>query len=147
MPNYIKGDDLIMSVWDGTSAYKPIACLTSNSLSQTRNIIESQTKCSPGVINKTPGTISNEMTFEGEYIDTTSGGGDTAKASHDYLIDIMNAGTKRAYKFSSGISGTDYYAEGYLSDLTLDAAAGDSITTFSGTLAIDGTVSTTDPEA
>ena len=46
----IKGEVVILSIWDGTSAYEPLACLTSNSLSETVDIIESQTKCNPGVI-------------------------------------------------------------------------------------------------
>ena len=57
MSNFIKGDALILWFWDtsGTPAYKPVACLTSNSLSQTRNIIESQTKCAPGLVEKDSG--------------------------------------------------------------------------------------------
>ena len=60
MADFIKGDSLILYVWD-SSAYRPIACLTSNSIAQTRNIIESQTKCDPGVIKKTSGSLSNEI--------------------------------------------------------------------------------------
>ena len=44
MSTFIKGDAVILSIWDGV-AYEPIGCLTSNSLSITRNVIETQTKC------------------------------------------------------------------------------------------------------
>ena len=55
------------------------------SLAQTRNIIESQTKCDPGLVVKDAGSLTYEISFEGQYIDTTSTGGETDKASHDYL--------------------------------------------------------------
>ena len=71
MSDFIKGDGLILYLHDG-SIYRPVACLTSNSLSQTRAVIESQTKCTPGLIEKTGGSLSYEISFEGQYIDTTS---------------------------------------------------------------------------
>ena len=84
MSNFIKGDNIILYVHDG-SIYRPIACLTSNSLSQDVNVIESQTKCDPGVVIKDPGSMTYEITFEGNYIDTTSVGAEVTKASHDYI--------------------------------------------------------------
>ena len=63
MSTFIKGDVIILSLWNGTDAYEPIACLTSNSLSLTRNVIESQTKCDPGLITKTPGSYSYNISF------------------------------------------------------------------------------------
>ena len=60
MSNFIKGENLILYIHDDT-IYRPIACLTSNSLSQTLNIIESQTKCDPGVVIKDAGSMSYEI--------------------------------------------------------------------------------------
>ena len=147
MADFIKGDSLILYVWD-SSAYRPIACLTSNSIAQTRNIIESNTKCDPGVIKKTAGSLSNEISLEGQYIDTTSVGGDTAKASHDYLKSLMDSGSENDYKMDTGLTDNDaYYASGILSDLSLDASAGDELATFSATIAVNGNIGTTDPNA
>jgi hypothetical protein len=75
---------LVLYIYDG-AVYRPVACLTSNSLASTVSVIESQTKVRPGVIEM-GGTASHMVEAEGEYIDTTSVGGDTAKASHDYLF-------------------------------------------------------------
>ena len=67
MSELIKGDAEILSLWDGL-AYVPFACLTSSSLAETRNVIESQTKCDPGFVTRTAGSYSYEISFEGEYI-------------------------------------------------------------------------------
>jgi hypothetical protein len=59
----------ILYIYDG-AAYRPIACLASNSLATTVSVIESQTKCNPGTIQKQGGTFT--INWTGEYIDTTS---------------------------------------------------------------------------
>jgi len=140
----IKGDAIILYVWDAT-IYRPIACLTSNSLNEAREIIEGKNKCNPGVISKEIGTYSYELSAEGEYIDTTSSGSEITKASHDYLRTI--ADTKVAWKMDTGLTDTSaYYGTAIISDLTLDNPAGE-ISTFSATLSGDGAIVTTDPNA
>ena len=143
MSAFIKGETLILSLWNGTDAYEPIACLTSNALSMTRNIIESQTKCDPGVIVKNPGSLSYEVSFEGQDIVNESG-----KFSHDGLFTLMNVaqGTSNTWKLDTGQSGTvAYYGTGVLQDLERTDPAGDELVTFSGTLSGSGLILTTDP--
>jgi len=145
MSVFIKGDALILSVHDG-STYRPIACLTSNSLSQTRAVIESQTKCEVGTIQRDPGSISYELTFEGQYIDTTSVGAEITKASHDRLKIEIETGLIDTWKLDTGLADTvAYYGTAVLSDLSLDAPAGDEFATFSGTLSGSGLIVTVDP--
>lgn len=141
----IKGDVLVLSVHDG-SAYRPIACLTSNTLSETRAIIESQTKCDPGVIEKAAGAYSYEISAEGEYIDTTSVGGDTTKASHDYLRGLMTAGNAITWKMDTGLTDTAaYYGTAFITDLSAEAPSGGEFTTFSCTLSGSGSIVTVSP--
>ena len=143
----IKGEHGVVYIWDSL-AWKPIACLTSNSLSSTLSIIESTTKCNPGVVGKTPGTINNSIDAEGEFIDTTTIGGDTAAVSHDKLFALQQAKTKVQFKYDPDITNTDmakYYGDAYFTDLTLDQGSGDEISTFSVTIEVDGAISTTDP--
>lgn len=142
----IKGEVIIVYFWD-TDAYKPVGCLTSNGLTQTRNIIESNTKCNPGVVTKTAGALSNEISFEGEYIDSTSATGDTSVVSHDYMFGLMNNATLIDWKMSTGLADEpDYFGtNAILSSLDLTAPAGDEVATFSGTLAVDGAIVLTDP--
>jgi len=142
----IKGEVGILYVHDGT-IYRPVACLTSNSLSSAVSIIESQTKCFPGVVKKQAGVFSYTIDAEGEYIDTTSIGGETTKASHDYLLTKQIAKTAITWKLDTGVTGAIYYGSAILSDLSLDQGAGDEISTFSVTLEGDGAIATVDPEA
>ena len=145
MATFIKGDVLILSIHDG-SAYRPLACLTSNSLSESMGVIETVTKCDPGVTQKEAGTYSYDISAEGEYIDTTSVGGETTKASHDYLHSIFAAGNPITWKMATGIADTDaYYGTGYVTELSADAPTGDEFATFSMTISGDGSIVTADP--
>lgn len=140
----IKGEIGILYVWDG--AYKPIACLTSNSLSTAVSVIESNTKCFPGVTKKQAGISSYTLEAEGEYIDTTSVGGDTAKASHDTLLELQDLKELVTWKLVTGVTGATYYGEALLSDLSLEQGAGDELSTFSVTLDGSGSITKVDPK-
>jgi len=143
----IKGDNGILYIYVG-SAYKPIACLTSNSLNSSVAMIESQTKCFPGVIKKTPGSFTYSLDAEGEYIDTTTAGGDTAKQSHDALFALQQAKTIVEWKLDTNIadaSSVKYYGNAYITDLVADFGSGDEVTTFTATFDGDGAIVTTDP--
>lgn len=142
----IKGEVGIIYVHDGT-IYRPIACLTSNSLSSAVSVIESNTKCFPGVTKKQAGNFSYTIDAEGEYIDTTSVGGETTKASHDFLLAKQMAKTLANWKLDTGVTGAIYYGSAILSDLSLDQGSGDEISTFSVTLDGDGAIVLVDPKA
>lgn len=140
----IQGDALIVSVREG-AAYRPIACLTSNSFEATREIIENQTKCDPGNVVKSPGAASYTLTMDGQYIDTTSVGGETTKASHDYLLGLLAAGTYHDWKIDTGLADTPaYYVNGILTSLSMSGDAGDNAT-FSATVEVSGGYTTTAP--
>ena len=145
MSTFIKGDDVILSIWNGTDAYEPIGCLTSNEISITRNIIETQTKCDPGVIIKAAGSTTSEVPFEAIYIKTESG-----KTDFDALLAFINvaSGTSQTWKMSSDqTSPVAYYGTAILADLSLSASAGDEFATYSGTLSNTGLIVTVDPNA
>lgn len=142
----IKGELGILYVHDGT-IYRPIACLTSNSFSPSVSIIESKTKCNPGVTIKQAGIFTYTLEAEGEYIDTTSVGGETTKASHDYLFTKLTAKLPITWKLDTGVTGVIYYGNAIITDLPLEQGAGDELSTFSITLEGSGAVVTVDPEA
>ena len=147
MGKFIKGDAIILYVWDA-ALYRPVACLTSNSLNQTRNIIEAQTKCDPALVIKEGGSLSYEITFEGLYIDTTSipPAGNPLLASHDYLKTVIEAGLPITWQLDTGlVDNPNYWGTGILSDLGMDAPAGDEFVNFSGTLAGSGAIVEVDP--
>ena len=142
----IKGEVGILYIHDGTM-YRPVACLTKNSLKNTVGIIESKTKCNPGVTIKQAGIQNYTIDADGEYIDTTSVGGDTTKASHDYLLPIQQARQQITWKLDTGVTGVIYYGSAIITDLALDQGAGDEISTFTLTLNGSGDILTTDPNA
>lgn len=147
MANPIKGENGILYIYV-SSAYKPVACLTSQSLSSTVSIIESNTKCNPGVTTKSPGMFSYSISADGEYIDTTTVGGDTTKRSHDALLALQMAKTTVNWKIdtdSTNAASVKYYGSGILSDLSLDQGAGDELSTFSATIDGSGAIVLTDP--
>lgn len=143
----IKGEKGIVYIWD-SAAYKPFACLTSTSLSTNVSIIESNTKCFPGVTKKTAGTFNGSLSLEGEYIDTTTAGGDTAKKSHDALFLLQQSKSKISWKLDTNVDNVNsikYFGDAFISDLTADFGSGDDLTTFSATLDVDGAILLNDP--
>lgn len=146
MSTPIKGELGILYIHDGT-IYRPVACLTKNSLKTAVSIIESKTKCFPGTTKKQAGTFNYSIDADGEYIDTTSVGGEVTKASHDYLLTLQQAKTAVTWKLDTGVTGAVYYGDAILTDLNLDQGAGDEISTFSVTLDGDGDIVTVDPNA
>src|SRR3972149_8852398 len=126
MSTPIKGELGILYVHDGT-IYRPIACLTSNSFSPSVSVIESNTKCDPGVTIKQAGIFTYTLEAEGEYIDTTSVGGEITKASHDFLFTKMVAKLPIVWKLDTGVTGVIYYGNAIITDLPLDQGAGDEL--------------------
>ena len=135
----------ILSIWD-VSVYKPIACLTSNSLSTALSVIESNTKCDPGNTVRNANEFSYDLSADGEYIDSTSVGGETTLASHDWLLVKQMAKTNVSWKLDSGLADTIYYGTAIISDLNLDQPS-DANSTFSATLSGSGAIVLVDPNA
>ncbi len=140
---FIKGNTVIFSVYD-TSAYEPLACITSSSISESVDIEEVETKCDPGNIVKTPGSYAYEITADGIYIDE---GVDTGKQSHAKLKALLRAKTLITWKMATGISSPSAeYGTGYITALDLTGEAGANAT-FSVTISGTGAIVSTDPKA
>lgn len=150
------GKNLILSIYNGIDAFEPLACLTSNSMAETMSMLESTTKCDNGKRKILPDTYSANHSFEGELIDTTTSGGNTAKTSWDSLKARFRNGEELLWKLHT-VSWNNQdppvatddgfikeYGRGYVSDLEITGAVGEFIT-FSGTLEINGAISNTDP--
>lgn len=146
MADKIKGEGLILYIHDG-ALYRPVSCLTSNSLNTELAVIESQTKCAPGVVEKQAGAFSYTIEADAQLIDTTSVGGDDTKASHDYLLTIQQSKENVNWKMDSGTTGLVYYGVGLITSLGLEAPAGDEFASFTLTIDGSGAISTADPLA
>jgi Phage major tail protein 2. len=142
----IKGEDLILYVHDGT-LYRPVVCLNSNSMNIERAVIESQTKCAPGVVERQAGMLSYTIEADAIAVDTTAITGDDTKASHDYFFDIINAGENVNWKMDSGSGDLKYYGNGILTTLDFEAPAGDEFANFTISIQGSGAIVKTDPLA
>lgn len=79
--------------------------------------------------------MNNSFSFDGEYIDTTSVGGETTRASHDYLSSVQNQ--KKSFRFSTGLADTPYkYMDGIIANLELTGDV-NQVATFTGTMEAD----------
>ena len=147
MSDFKLGEGAIVYLYDDTAAaYLPVACLTSNSLSSSLEVIETQTKCDPGVIIKGAGSFAYSLDLEGNYIDTTSTGGFTDRASHDYLLQQQIAKKVVTWKLLSLLEDNEaYYGTAIITDLSADFPSGNEFATFSATLDGSGAISLTDP--
>ena len=131
--------------------WKPVACLTSNGISESWDFAETMTKCDPGVTRRKPTTYSYEIPIEGVFTDTTGAGGDTAKASWDAIATLARAKTYIEWQVallrSNGTEDTNFpeqYGSGYFSALEISAPESDFIT-FTATILGDGDITTTNP--
>lgn len=140
---FIAGNAVILSIYD-TDAYEPIGCLTSNSLSESRDVNETATKCDPGNIIRTAGTYSYELSGDGRYIDETV---DTGRQSHNKLAGYMRAGTVLTWRLTTGITTpTEQYGTGILTSLELTGET-NADAEFSFTIAGIGAIVSVDPNA
>ena len=142
---------LFMLYIRNSGTWKPIACLTSNGISESWDFAETVTKCDPGVTRRKPTTYSYEIPFEGVFTDTSGAGGDTAKASWDTIKGIARAKTLAEYQIAllrdNGTEDPNFAAQfgtAYFSALDITGAEGEFIT-FSGTLLGDGDITEVDP--
>jgi hypothetical protein len=132
-------------------AWKPVACLTSNGISESWDFAETVTKCDPGVTRRKPTTYSYEIPFEGVFTDTSGAGGDTAKASWDTIKNLARAKALTEYQIAllkeNGTEEPNFaaqYGAAYFSALEITGAEGEFIT-FTGTMLGDGDITETDP--
>jgi len=141
--SYIKGYSVLFSIWD-TDAYEPIACVTSNTLTENVELIETRTKCNPGNVDREADAYTYEISVDGVYIDEDV---DTARQSHRKLATLMRAKTTITWRLSTGItSPTAEYGTGIITSLELTGEA-EGNATFTATISGIGSITSTDPES
>lgn len=146
MAQYIKGKSEILYIWDGSSTYEPVVCLTSNTFSESVDEIAApQTKCDTNnALQREAGQYSYEMSFEGVYAET-----EASKLSWVELRAKLRSLGNFTWKITTTYSddSTDNeYGTAFFSGLEKSAETADFIT-FSGSLLGSGEVESVDPNA
>lgn len=134
----VKGHTGLLSVYV-TSAYKPIVCLTSTSMSSVLRLIEKVNYCTEGETVQTIDGIDRTVSFDAEVM-TIDG---TTDASLSEIMGLQ--GSEQTFKLEGRGSAPQYFAA-VISNLDDSYAAGEDAT-FSGTLTINGDIVTSDPKA
>ena len=146
MATYIKGKKEILYIWDGTSAYEPIVCLTSNSLNESVDEISApSTKCDTGnALQRSAGQYSYEISFEGVYAETECG--KTSWAELRTKLRSLGDFTWKIETTYANDSTDAEYGTAFFNSLEKTSETEDYIT-FSGGLLGTGSITSTDPHA
>ena len=136
----VKGAEGILSFHDGT-AYKPIICLTSTSMSRVSEVIQKVNYCTQGETVSKVDRITRTVNFDGEVmiVGTPADG-----VSYDDLITAIESKEEQNFRLDG--RGTTQYFKAIIANLD-DTYPGEGDATFSGSLTINGDVSGTDPLA
>ena len=134
----VKGHTGLLSVYD-TAAYKPIVCLTSTSMSSVLRLIEKVNYCTQGETIRTIDGIDRTVSFDAEVMTV-----DVAATNASYAELLELQGAEQTFKLEG--RGTLKYFKAVISDLS-DTFPGEGDATFSGTLTINGDISSSDPKA
>ena len=133
----VKGHTGLLSVH--ATAYKPIVCLTSTSMSSVLRLIEKVNYCTQGETIRTIDGIDRTVSFDAEVMTV-----DVAATNASYAELLELQGAEQTFKLEG--RGTLKYFKAVISDLS-DTFPGDGDATFSGTLTINGDISSSDPKA
>ena len=136
----VKGAEGVLSFHDGT-AYKPIICLTSTSMSRVSEVIQKVNYCTQGETITKVDSITRTVNFDGEVM--TVGTPDDG-VSYDDLITAIESMEEQNFRLDG--RGTEQYFKAIIANLD-DTYPGGGDATFSGSLTINGDVSETDPLA
>ena len=118
-------DYILLADIDGDSTFKPVACLTSNSLTSTLNVIDATSKC--GDQFQAGPSYTQSFRAEGFAIDET---GTPAKDSYQQLYAEHSAGTQFAMKMGKATPAAGditYSGQVFISAFDVNAADKDDV--------------------
>lgn len=148
----VQGRGIYLSIHDG-SAYRPVACLTSNGLSESQEVKESEPNKCEDTTTFSYGKYSYELSAEGQFLDKATS--ETANnASYEWLTEFMktmrdlgeNLTWRETIKAAPTATATYRYGKGIITSLELTAPA-DGDATFSMSIQGVGEITKTDPKA
>lgn len=124
---YILGSNKILSIrLLPTAPWQPLGCLTSNTITETTQMLSTTTRDNQGWATSVPGFQSYTIPFSG--VQTTAGGATVSFQGIDSVKQIKRAGTRVYWKIEDVASGLIEIGEGHITSLTDAADAGDFAT-------------------
>ena len=129
---YTSGEDRILYV-KYLGNWLPVGCLTSNSISESSEMLPTMTRDNSGWSTSRPTNQNYNVSFEGIQINTTVGGGTFTVASYDRLKLLKRSRTLLDWKIQGSIFPIVDYGKGYISEISEASSVGEYLT-FSGTL-------------
>lgn len=129
---YYNGNDRILYI-KLNGNWLPIGCLTSNSLSESAEMLPTTTRDNNGWATSRPTTQNYTIAFEGIQVNTTVAGGNFNIASYDKLKLLKRSRTLLNWKIEGSIYPTVDYGKCYINELS-EASSVEEFLSFSGSI-------------
>lgn len=130
--DYYNGSDRILYI-KYLGAWLPVGCLTSNSLSETSEMLSTTTRDNDGWNTSRPTNQSYNISFEGIQLNTTIAGGIFTVASYDRLKLLKRNRMLLDWKIQGTVFPTVDYGKAYITDIS-EVSAVEEFLTFSGSM-------------
>lgn len=129
---YTNGEDRILYI-KYLGDWLPVGCLTSNSISESSEMLATTTRDNDGWMTSRPIMQNYSISFEGIQINTTVAGGTFSVASYDRLKQLKRSKTLLDWKIQGTVFPVVDYGKAYITELSETASVGEYLT-FSGSL-------------
>jgi hypothetical protein len=130
--DFFSGDDRILYI-KKNGYWLPIACLTSNSLSETTEMLPTTTRDNNGWQTSRPVMQNYNIAFDGLQVNTSIAGGNFSVASYDTLKLLKRSKTLLDWKIEGTLFPVVDYGKGYITDISESSAVGEFLS-FSGSI-------------
>jgi len=129
---YYNGSDRILYIKQ-LGSWLPIGCLTSNSLSESSEMVKTTTRDNNGWDTSRPSNQNYTISFDGLQLNTTVAGGIFTAMSYDKLKLLKRNRILLDWKIQGTLFPVVDYGKCYISEIS-EASAVDEFLTFTGTL-------------
>lgn len=130
--DFINGEDRILYV-KLNGYWLPIGCLTSNSFSESVEMLPTTTRDNSGWATSRPTNQNYSISFDGIQVNSTIAGGNFNEASYDRLKLLKRDKVLLNWKIQGEIFPVVDYGKGYISEIS-ESASIDEFLSFNGTI-------------
>jgi hypothetical protein len=138
---FTNGEDRILYI-KLTGSWLPVGCLTSNSISESAEMMPTTTRDNDGWVTSRPISQNYTVSFEGLQLNTTANFGTFTVASYDRLKLLKRSKTLLDWKIQGSIFPIVDYGKCYINELSEASAVGEFLS-FSGSMVGFGIPKTT----